>query len=279
MKTRWAVLGTFVLAAGFDYGKHWTLKHILEKEFNTLGSPMTVETLTVSPWPLFQASVVLKNFHLQAANASLAGLLAFPVSLSCEQVYLRQGWTDWHWAHIKAFRLQMPDFVSVKQAAGSLEITTLDRRVNVKDLILSDLKINAPLMPLSSPTASSDFLYDIATHCLSLKVDAPAIYFPDGIHFGFSGKGNFYTFPLLKGQMSLKVKNIHQLLKQLADNKVIDASESNMLMGGSRLLDSLGIQDMTLPLKIEEGTVYLGPLALMKIYPSAIPSQPAEAGT
>jgi len=56
-----AVLTILILGICFDYGKHVILKKALEGEIEGSQGVVSLGSLTVSPWPLFQSHLIKKG--------------------------------------------------------------------------------------------------------------------------------------------------------------------------------------------------------------------------
>ena len=249
------VFAAIILAICFDYGKHWALKRVLEDEIAQSEAFVSAGSLRVSLWPLFQNHLVLKNFHVHASGTPLM----------VEEARIRQRWGEWSLAHIHAIGVRVAGTASIQEAQGILDTADLRTRVKVSPLILKDVQINLPLLAFSSSEASFDFLYEMSAHQLSLKVDAPKMSFPNGVAFGLTGQGVIYTKAPIRGKMDVKIQNIDKMMKELVAAGVIDASQAGLVTTGSDFLGKLGLHDITLPLKIEDGGVSLGPISLFKV--------------
>lgn len=255
---RWALQGALAvisLAFCFDYGKHLVLKRALEREIANSQGLVSVESATVSPWPLFHSELTLKNFHVNASGTPIAA----------KTIHLRQGWLDWGQAHIYAAEVNSDETVKVQEAQGFLDTRDIKIRVKVSQLILKGIQAKLPFLALSGAQASFDFLYDIGAQHLSLKVDAPEMSFPNGVTFGLSGEGLIEAKAPVHGKMDVKIRNIDKMMKELVAAGVVDASQAGLVTAGSDFLGSIGLRDITLPLKIENGNVSLGPISLFKV--------------
>lgn len=246
-----------VLIAGIslDYGKHWTLKRALENEIAKAGDLISVESISVSPWPLFQNHLVLKNFNVNVAGTPL----------SAANVSLRQGWQDWQLAHVLAKDVKSAQLVSVQEVQGILDTGHLSEQVKVSKLVLTDIKAKLPLISFSGAYASFEFLYEMGPQRLALKTDAPEMSFPNGATFGLNGEGVIHTKAPINGKMDLKIKNIDKMLRELVAAGVVKESQASMIMTGSDLLSKIGLHDLSLPLTIQDGEVFLGPIPLFKV--------------
>jgi hypothetical protein len=244
-----------LIGIGFDYGKHIFLKRILEKEMSQSQGLVSVQSIIVEWWPLFDNHLIIKDFKVNLSGTPIAA----------QTVRIRQGWRDWNEAFIKAVDVQSNDTVTIQEAQGRLDIKDLYNRIKVSDLILRNVNVKLPLLSFSGTQASFDFLYDLATHHLSLKADAPEMTFPNGASFGLNGEGEIHTNPPMKGDMNVKIKNIDKMLKELVAVGVINESQAGLVISGSNFLDKIGFHDITLPLKIENGDVSLGPVLLFKV--------------
>jgi hypothetical protein len=250
-----AVLTILILAICFDYGKHVILKKALEREIENARDLVSLESLTVSPWPLFQSYLVLKKFQVNVSGTPLA----------VENASIRQGWAEWNLAHIHATGLTSAETVKVQEARGILDVKDLKTRVKVSQLTLNGIHAQLPFLAFSGEQASFDFLYEMTSQHLSLKVDAPTMAFANGATFGLSGEGMIETKMPIQGKMDIKIKNIDKMMKELVTAKVVDASQAELVTASSNFLGNIGLHDITLPLKIEDGDVSLGPLTLFKI--------------
>lgn len=249
------VLTLLILAIGIDAGKHVFLKHILQKEIDKSEGIVTVDSLSVSFWPLLQNHIVLKNFKVNVSG----------FASSSEYVRIRQGWQDWSLAHIQAKEVYSSGAVHVREGEGILDVKDLDHIVKVSALILKDFEVKLPLVSFSGSKASFDFFYKMNEHLLDLTIDAPEMLFPDGFPFGLKGQGQFNTQPPIQGKMDVKIKNIDKILKRLASQGIIDSSQAGLLTQGGDLLGKIGLKDLTLTLKIQNGDVSLGPITLFKL--------------
>ena len=248
-------LALIILAIGVDYGKHAVLKNVLEKEMRASEGLLTFDSLSISLMPLLQTQLIVKNFHINVSGTPL----------QAEEVTIRQGWRDWSLAYVKARDVKSSETVQVSEAQGILDTKGLSTHVKVSDLILFDIKAKLPLLTFSGPKASFDFLYEMMSHQLSLKVDAPNLSFSNGATFGLNGEGDINTNVPIQGNMDVKIKNIDHLLKELVAVGAIDPSKADLVTSGSEFLSKIGLQDITLPLKIEDGDVSLGPITLFKV--------------
>jgi hypothetical protein len=249
------VLVTLVLVMGVDYGKHVFLKRALENEISQSQGIVTLDSLTISLWPLLQNHLVVKNFHVNVSGTPLFA----------KQVCIRQGWKDWSLAHVQASDVQSEERVKVQEVKGILDTKDLGKIVKVSALELKGIQAKLPLFSFSGSQASFDFLYEMATHQLSLKMDAPDMSFPNGASFGLNGQGQIHTQVPITGKMDVKIKNIDKMLKELVAVGVIDASQAELVTAGSNFLGKIGLSDLTLPLKIQDGDVTLGPINLFKV--------------
>lgn len=257
-KRRWAVKGALaiaILTISFDYGKHVVLKKVLEREIANSQGFVSVASLSVSPWPLLQSHLVLKNFQVHAPDT--------PVTV--ETVSVRQGWRDWRLAHIEATKIKSAEIVKVAEAQGILTIADLTTRVEVSHLMLKGMQVQLPLLAFSGSQASFNFLYEMAFRRLSLKINAPEMSFSNGVPFGFSGEGAFKVKPLVEGEMALKVKNIDKIMKELVTAGVVGTSQAELVTASSNFLGTIGLHDITLPFKVKDGNVSLGPVSLFRI--------------
>lgn len=250
-----SVLAAIILAVCFDYGKHRALKRVLEDEIAQSEAFVSAGSLRVAPWPLFQNHLVLENFHVHASGTPLR----------VEEARIRQRWGEWRRAHIQATGIRVARTASIQEAQGILDTADLRTRVKVSPLILKDVQINLPLLAFSISEASFDFLYEMGVHQLSLKADAPKMSFPNGVTFGLTGEGDIYTNAPIRGKMDVKIQNIDKMMKELVAAGVIDASQAGLVTTGSDFLGKLGLHDITLPLKIEDGDVSLGPISLFRV--------------
>jgi len=250
-----AALMMTLLAIGIDYGKHWVLMRSLEDEIANSQGTVTVESSSVSFWPLLQNHIVLKGFRLNSSSAPLF----------VNEIHLRQGWQDWHLAHITALDTQITNTLHIQSAHGILETANLKSLVNVKNLVLTNIKAEFSLLSVTSPLASFDFLYDMSTRQISLNGDIPTVLFANDTIFGLSGQGVFYTSPPLHGRMDLKIKNIDKMMDALVRTKMVETSQAQLVTAGSHLLGTIGVHDITLPLVVKDGDVTLGPIKLFKI--------------
>ena len=250
-----SILAILIAALGFDYGKHWTLKRALEQEIARSEGVVTLQSVSVSPWPLLQNHLVLKDFRVNVSGTPL----------TVRQVHLRQGWRDWHLAHIRGKDIKMAESAQVQGAQGLLDTRDLAIQVKVSELLLTNVKIKLPLITVSGTQASFDFLYKMDTHHLSLKGDAPELSFTNGVIFGLNGEGSIQAKTPIQGDMKLKIKNIDKMMKGLVAAGIIEASQADLVTMGSNLLRGVGLQDISLPLKIQDGDVSLGPIVLFKI--------------
>jgi len=249
------VLAILIVAIGFDYGKHWALKRVLEQEIEQSGGLVSVQSLSVSFWPLLQNSLILKDFHVNVSGTPLA----------VTEIQLRQGWRDWHLAYIKGEDVKVAESVQIQEAQGILDTKDLGRQIKVSELLLINIKAKLPLISFSGTRASFDFLYEMGAHQLSLKGDASKLSFTNGATFGLSGNGAIRTSAPIQGKMDLKIKNIDKMMKELVAAGIVEESKADLVMMGSNFLGGIGLHDITLPLKIEDGDVSLGPVALFKI--------------
>jgi len=255
---KWAIQGILailILAICLDYGKHLVLKHILENEIATSEGLVASDSLAVSPWPLLHSQLIVNNFQVNVSGMPIAA----------KTVRIRQGWLDWRQAHIHATEIKQDETVTVQETQGMLDTKDIKAQVKVSELILKGIQARLPFFTLSGAHASCDFLYDMASQRLSLKIDAPEISFPNSVTFGLNGKGLIETKAPVHGKMDVKIKNIDKMMKELVATGVIDASQAGLVTAGSDLLGSIGLRDITLPLKIEDGIVSLGPVSLFKV--------------
>jgi hypothetical protein len=248
-------LGFIILALIVDYGKHVILKHILTDQIHQSHGLVSIESMSVSWWPLFGNHIVMKNFHVNISGT--------PISSS--SVKIRQGWAEWQIAHISALDIRSNDFVTIREGQGLLDTKDLNTRINVSDLVLKDIHATLPLVSFSGTQASFNFLYDMTTHHLSLKADAPEMMFENGATFGLNGEGVIHTNGPIQGEMDVKIKNIDKMLKELVSVGVINESQAGLVTKGTDFLGKIGLHDITLPLKIDNGDVFLGPVHLFKI--------------
>ena len=260
-KGRWrrrvvpGILVILVAIIGVDYGKHWALKRVIEKEIEQSEGLISCQSISVSPWPLLENHLVLQDFHVNIPDA--------PIVVT--QICLRQGWRDWHLAHIKGKDVKVAESVQVQDAQGILDTRNLAKQIKVSELLLQNMKIKLPLITFSGPRASFEFLYEMGTQQLTLKGDAPELSFTNGATFGLSGDGAIQTKDPIQGKMSLKIKNIDKMMKELIAAGVVEASQADLVTMGSNLLGKVGLHDISLPLKIQDGDVSLGPVVLFKI--------------
>lgn len=250
-----SILAALIMAIGFDYGKHWALKRVLEQEAEQSGGVVSLSSISVSPWPLLQNHLVLKDFHINVSGTPLTAI----------QVHLRQGWREWRLAHIKARDVKVAEFVEVQEIQGILDTKNLATQIKVSELFLTGIKAKLPLISFSGTQASFDFLYEMGTHQLSLKGDAPELSFTNGATFGLNGEGAIQVKAPIQGKMDLKIKNIDKMMKELVAAGVVEASQAGLVTMGSDFLGGLGLHDISVPLKIQDGDVSLGPILLFKI--------------
>jgi hypothetical protein len=249
-------VAVILMAIIFDYGKHQVLRRTLEKEIQRSEGLMAVDSLSVSLWPLLQSHLVMKNFRLQSPK----------IVLIADQVLLRQGWRqDWRLVDIEATHIKSAEVVSVKALQGVLDTADLEARVKVSSLVLKGIEVNLPLLSFTGVQASFDFLYEIPAHNLMLRCEAPEMAFANGVSFGLKGDGNIHTHNPINGKMNLKIQNIDKMMKELAAAKVIESSQADLVMMGSNFLDKIGLHDVTLPLRIENEEVFLGPVRLFRM--------------
>lgn len=250
-----SLLTILLLAISIDFGKHFVLKRNLESEIALSQGVISLDSMSVSIWPFLQSHLILNNFHVNVSGTPL----------TAATVTIRQGWRDWHLAHIQAQDLKSTDTVTIQDARGILDTTDLRAKVKVTELVLTGITAKLPLLEFGGSRASFDFLYDLTTHQLSLKTDAPELSFANGVEFGLAGEGLIYTTSPIHGKMDVKIRNIDKMLKELVTVGVIDASQAGLVTAGSEFLGKIGLHDLTLPLKIEDGEVFLGPVALFKV--------------
>lgn len=248
-------LAIVTLALAIDYGKHVILKSVLENEITHAEGVVSFDSMTVSLWPLFENHLVLKNFHVNVSGTPLFAA----------EVTLRQGWKEWREAHIQATDVRSDETVKVQEVQGTLDTQDLNARVKVTELVLKDIQVKLPLLSFSGTEASFDFLYEMMTHNLSLKADAPEMSFPNGATFGLKGEGMIHTKAPIQGKMDVRIKNIDKMMKELVAVGVVKESEAGLVTAGSNLLGKIGLHDITLPLRIEDGEVTLGPVTLFKV--------------
>jgi hypothetical protein len=257
-------LALAVLGITVDYGKHVILKSILENEIAQSGGVVTLESMSASLWPLFESHLILKNFHVNVSGTPLAAT----------EVTIRQGWKEWRLAHIHATDVSSDGTVKVRDVQGILDTANLKTQVNVTQLVLTDIQAKLPLLSFSGDRATFDFLYDMTTYNLSLTADAPEMAFASGATFGLKGEGVIYTKEPIQGKMDVKIKNIDKMMKELVAVGVVKESEAGLVTAGSDFLGKIGLHDLTLPLKIQEGEVTLGPITLFKVGKQTSPSTP-----
>jgi hypothetical protein len=250
-----SILVILVAVIGVDYGKHWALKRAIEKEIEQSGGLISCQSISVSAWPLLENHLVLQDFHVNLPQAPLA----------VTQVCIRQGWRDWQLAHIKGKDAKVAESVQVQEAHGILDTRDLATQIKVSELLLQNIKVNLPLITLFGSRASFDFFYEMGTQQLTLKADAPELSFTNGATFGLSGDGSIQTKDPIQGKMGLKIKNIDKMMKELVAAGVVEASQAELVTMGSNLLGKIGLHDISLPLKIQDGDVSLGPVVLFKI--------------
>lgn len=248
-------LAVIILGLGFDFGKHVVLKRVLEKEIAQSQGLISLESISVSFWPLFQNHLDLKNFRVNLSGTPLA----------TETIHIRQGWCDWHLAHIQARGVKVDESVLIQGATGILDITDLNSRINVSQLVLTGIQAKLPLIAFSGAQASFDFLYEMETHQLTLKGDAPEMSFPNGAAFGLNGEGAIHTQAPMQGKFNLKIQNIDKMMKELVAAGVVNASQADLITTGSNFLSQIGLHDLTLPLTIQDGLVSLGPVVLFRV--------------
>jgi hypothetical protein len=250
------LIAVILVAIAFDYGKHQILRYTLEKEIQRSEGLISVDSLSVAFWPLLQSHLEIKNFRLQLPQTNLVA----------DQVRLRQGWRQsWDIVDIEATHIKAAEMVSAKTLHGVLDTADLNTQVKVSALILKEIEVNFPVLSFSGVQASFDFLYELPTHHLLLKGEAPDLAFANGVTFGLKGDGTVYTQNPINGKMNLKIQNIDKMMKELVAAKVIDASQADLVMMGSNFLDKIGLHDVTLPLRIENEEVFLGPARLFRI--------------
>jgi hypothetical protein len=240
---------------GVDYGKHVVLKRALENEIRQSEGLISFDSMAVATWPLLDNHLVINNFHVNISGTPLAA----------KTVIIRQGWKEWGIAHIKATDVSSDDVVTVQEAQGMLDTALLNTCVKVTELNLREIHVTLPLIAFSGKQASFDFLYEMPTHHLDLKADAPEMVFPNGASFGLSGQGVIHTNAPVQGKMDVKIKNIDKMMKELVAVGVINESQAGLVTSGSDFLSKIGLHDVTLPLKIEDGEVTLGPVQLFKV--------------
>ena len=260
-KGRWrgriipSILVILVAVIGVDYGKHWALKRVLEKEIEQSGGLISCQSISVSAWPLLDNHLVLQNFHVNVPD----------IPIIVTQICLRQGWRDWQLAHIKGKDVKVAESAEVQDVQGILDTRDLAKQVKVSELLLQNIKVNLPLITLVGSRASFDFLYEMGTQHLTLKGDAPELSFTNGATFGLSGDGAIQTKDPIQGKMDLKIKNIDKMMKELVAAGVVEASQADLVTMGSNFLGKIGLHDISLPLKIQDGDVSLGPVVLFKL--------------
>lgn len=260
-KGRWrrriipSILVILVAIIGVDYGKHWTLKRGLEKEIEQSGGLISCQSICVSAWPLLDNHLVLKNFHVNVPD----------IPIIVTQICLRQGWRDWQLAHIKGKDVKVAKSAEVQDVQGILDTRDLAKQVKVSELLLQNIKVNLPLITLFGSRASFEFLYEMGMQQLTLKGDAPELSFINGATFGLSGDGTIQTKNPIQGKMDLKIKNIDKMMKELVAAGVVEASQAELVTMGSNFLGKIGLHDISLPLKIQDGDVSLGPVVLFKL--------------
>ena len=260
-KGRWrrriipSILVILVAVIGVDYGKHWALKRVLEKEIEQSGGLISCQSICVSALPLLDNHLVLQNFHVNVPD----------IPIIVTQICLRQGWRDWQLAHIKGKDVKVAESAEVQDVQGILDTRDLAKRVKVSELLLQNIKVNLPLITLVGSRASFDFLYEMGTQHLTLKGDAPELSFTNGATFGLSGDGAIQTKDPIQGKMDLKIKNIDKMMKELVAAGVVEASQADLVTMGSNFLGKIGLHDISLPLKVQDGDVSLGPVVLFKL--------------
>ncbi|MBX9804469.1 MAG: DUF2125 domain-containing protein [Alphaproteobacteria bacterium] len=250
-----SLLAILLLTIAFDFGKHFILKRTLENEIALSQGVITLDSMSISIWPFLQSHLILKNFHVNVSGTPLAATT----------VTIRQGWRDWRLAHIQAQDVKSAETLAIQDARGILDTAELRSRVKVSELVLTGINAKLPLLEFGGSRASFDFLYEMGSHQLSLKTDAPDLFFANGIEFGLSGEGTIDTKAPIHGKMDVKIRNIDKMLKELVTAGVIDASQAGLVTAGSEFLGKIGLHDLTLPLKIEDGEVFLGPVPLFKV--------------
>jgi len=199
--------------------------------------------------------LTLKKFHVNVSGTPLV----------VENASVRQGWAEWYLAHVHATDLKSAETVKVQEAHGILDVRYLKTRVKVSQLTLNGIQARLPFLAFSGEQASFDFLYEMTSQYLSLKVEAPTMAFANGATFGLSGEGVIETKTPIQGKMDVKIKNIDKMMKELVAAGVVEASQAGLVTASSNFLGNIGLHDITLPLKIEGGDVSLGPLTLFKI--------------
>lgn len=249
------LLMLIIIGIGVDYGKHVLLKRVLENEINQSQNLVSLNSISVAWWPLFDNHLIIKGFNVNVSGTPIAA----------KEVIIRQGWKYWNEAHIRAVDVRSDDVVTIQEAQGRLDTKDLNNRIQVTGLVLKGVNVKLPVVSFSGTQASFEFLYEMPTHHLSLKADAPEMTFPNGASFGLIGEGVIHTNPPIKGEMDVKIKNIDKMLKELVAVGVINESQAGLVVSGSNFLDKIGLHDITLPLKIENGDVSLGPVLLFKV--------------
>jgi len=246
-----------VLAMGLDYGKHWVLKRVLEQEIEKSKEVVSLASLSVSVWPLLHNHLVLKDCHVNGEG--------IPIPIHIQEIHLRQGWKDWRLAHIKAVKTEVAESSSIQKIQGILDTKDLTKQIKVTELVLTDIKAKLPLVAFFGSQASFDFIYRIAEGVLTLKGHAPELAFANGVTFGLSGEGYIHTQPDINGKIDLKIKNIDKMMNELVSAHVIEATQGDLVLAGSRFLGKIGLHDLSLPLHIHNGDVTLGPILLFKV--------------
>jgi hypothetical protein len=65
--------------------------------------------------------------------------------------------------------------------------------------------------------------------------------------------------------MHITFKNINKMMDELVAAGVVNASQAKLVTQGTQLLGSLGVNDITLPLTLQDGQVLLGPVPLFRL--------------
>lgn len=250
-----SALVAFLLIIGVDYGKHWFLKNILEKEMAKADVPFSATSVSLAYWPLFKIHVIAKNPRL----------LIDGISLKASEISFRQECWDWTFVQVKAKDIEGDQSIHIQESQGILKWQDFPAHICLENIILKQTRVQFPLTSFFIQEAFLDCLYETESHHLSLKGDMPKISSKNGVVFGLKGEGKLRIVEPFNGRFDLRINNIDQVLNELVALGLVPSTQANLLTAGSRFLGQLGLQDMTLPLQIKDGDVFLGPIFLMKI--------------
>lgn len=239
-------------ALGFDVGKHWYFKNFLETQLQSASARVTADKIELKFRP-FATTIQMSGLTLKHDQG------VFQI----KDVSMRQCLNQFRSAHVQGSDLTLTDYVSVEKIHGVLVIN----RDNNEWIFEGDpfhftsLQTKLPNVQLKAKELETTWHYFTKSRDIDFSFNAPSFDIDEDETISLRGGGRMNLIEKPKGNVDLRVSGIDRLSNVLVKNKVISKTQAQIINFGGQLL---GGQDgeVPLPLRLEGGKFYLGPVEI-----------------